>query len=172
MTPCCFIHQGHQGLIPNGDIYNSDLATTQKQEKILTIGMYPSNNPPPFQYFTLPHTFRADPSRMVGIRPNSDLILSEKIKKIQTQIFSHSKFFRVIPSGIRVEKRCIFRSFPTIFWPYSDPIPTPFRPHSYPIPTIFRPHSDHILTKFRPNSDLIPTKIWPNSCVWCQFLFV
>ena len=93
----------------------------------------------------------------------SDQIPSEKIKKIQTQIFSHSKFFRVIPSRIRVEKRCIFRSFPTIFWPYSNLIPTPFRPHSYPIPTIFRPYSDLILTIFWPNSDQIPTSFWPKS---------
>ena len=39
------------------------------------------------QYFTLPHTFQADPSGMVGIRPNSDLIPS---KKIQTQNLNHS----------------------------------------------------------------------------------
>ena len=53
MTPWCFVHQGHRGLIPNGNNNNSDLVTTQKREKILTIGMYPSNNPPPF-----PEAFR------------------------------------------------------------------------------------------------------------------
>ena len=97
-----------------------------------------------WQYFTLPHTFRADLSRMVGIQPNSDLIPSEKIKKFKLRFLATPSF----SESFRAESELKKDVFLDHFLPYSDHIPTSFRPHSSHILTKFRPHSNQNLTKF------------------------
>ena len=70
------------------------------------------------------------PSGMVGIRPNSDLIPSEKQKKFKLR-------FLAIPSfseSFRVESELKKDVFLDHFLPYSDHIPTSFRPKSDRIP--------------------------------------
>src|SRR5277367_4682912 len=127
-----------------------------------------SKSGPFSQYFTLPHTFRADPSRIqlnpTKFRPYSYL---EKKKVYQ----SHSESFRVhsefIPSHsdqLMVSKKKTFLpSQNAKFRPNSDQIPSQFWVHSESIPTKFRPNSDQILSQFRVNSESIPSQFRVNS---------
>ena len=96
------------------------------------------------QYFTLPHTIRADlssPSRSQrngrnpsGIRVNSDLSLSKKKKKHDVRFLaipSHSESFRAESEQIPTDKKT---------WKFLS-IPSPFLVHSESIPSLFLVHS-------------------------------
>src|SRR5271156_7061205 len=101
------------------------------------------------QYFTLPHTFRADPSRIrlnpTKFRPYSYLVIKKVYQSHSESFRVHSEFIPSHSDQLMVSKKKLFYQ---VKMQNSDQILTKFRVNSGSIPSPFRPNSESIPTKF------------------------